>query len=1448
MAEAAFKPPAFKGTDTNASSVWREYKEEMDNYLMAAGLSEADGERKVAILLYGMGPKYRKVFKSLTFENDAAKKNYDIVTTKFDNHFEPKKLTKLYMKKFDSCMQGANEPIGEYIAKLRAISEHCEFGDTLNNQLCKQISSGVHDKTLRDKLWGEDLTLEQIVAKCHLFEQRQTSKDVIDGDVKPSAEVHYNKRGRGRGRGNHRGRGHGYGRGNSRGRGNSYGHGNSHPGRQNDRGGHYRGGQSRGSGQQHNRQRDGQHVCGNCGGSHPPRRCPAYGKTCHHCSRLNHFSKMCRQRTHDTVRVYETERVDSNANYDDSGSEYEFTENFVWYNDGGSNINSLRSRPDWSKVLEIPGCGKVCFKLDTGADTSVISKQTYDSLSNKPPLMESKADIIGLGEQPVYPIGTVTLSCLYNDATHYLACEVVDSNVPNLLCLSDCVKLDLVRLVNNTKTTNAIVDKSKQKVEWPKGVKECTYPSAKCIVEEFSDVFSGVGKVPGTVKLKVNSEISPVAHPYRPVPVSLRDAVQAKLKELEDADIIEKVPVGTPTQWCSALHVVPKKDKSVRITIDPKDLNKALLREYHPTNTVDDVAQRCKSARYLTVLDANQGYFQLALDEESKDYTSFNTPYGRFRYKRLPMGITSAPELFQRVFGDIFSSVSGLEIIMDDFLIACDTLEEHNKILRQTLQTARENNVTFSAQKLQLCTDSVKYAGHLFTNKGLQLDTDRIRAIVEMPEPKSIENVHTLLGMVTYVGKFLENLSAITEPLRSLIKESHVKGFKWHFDEIHKEAFQKIKDALSSAPVLRYYSLKEPVTISCDASQSGLGCVLLQGNAPVAYGSKALTDAEYAYAQIEKELLAIVFAFKKFHTYIYGRQDITVETDHAPLVRIMEKPLYQVPLRLQKMRMKLQGYDFQLIAKKGTEIPVADALSRAHLRDTAPVINVFTVSSSEIANVTRLSSPRLEEIKEKTVSDPELQAVINVVISPEGWPEQSADVNPLVRPYFDFQEEMNVVDKTLYKGQRVVIPRSMRSEALDILHAAHQGMVNTKKLARDLMYWPGINKQIEDVVSKCSECQEWRRRQEKEPLSPTPIPDGPWEHVAQDLFDCLGHKWLICVDYYSEFFEMERMDNGTTGDEVIKQTKKWFSVHGIPSKLTSDNGPPWNGNQFKQFAERYGFKHTLISPHHSQSNGMAEKTVDIAKKMLIKCHESNTDPYLALLNIRNTPRDDVTGSPVQRLFARRTRTKLPVADAKLVPEVKSPALVRMKLKADRHVRARRYYDRGTKELSPLRPGDTIRVRVGKSWKPALLLPQDGSTQPRSYKIQLPSGKMTRRNRRHILRTNEGNIYRREQDFDIDLENIQVPEPIIPVERAVAVEPASQRRSGPMIGPAVIQSQAGRNTSPRKMSKPNSPVKVHQSKPVNPPDPNVPNGSAPKPVFTRSGRLSKPSSRFQDFVK
>jgi hypothetical protein len=1389
MAEG-FKPPTFRATDVNACSAWREFKEDIDNYFLAADLSEESEERKVAILLYGMGAKYRQVFKTFTLSDDN-KKKWAPVVKEFDEYFEPKKLTKLYMKKFDSCMQAQNETFPDYLSRLRELADHCEFGATLDNQLCKQISSGVYNKALRDKLWGEDLALVQVIQKCHLFEQKQESLGIIESK---NTGVNFAKTGRG----SYRGRNY---RGRSRGRGNTQSAPNNQNSYQsapsNPRNSH----RGQGQGQQRGSYRgrapsrgypnnNYDNSCGNCGYKHRQgQQCPAKGQQCRFCQRYNHFERVCR-RKNAQVNVSETVQdnyyqensayQDNSENNTDSGlfvyrgdliqepeiQEPKIQEPTVDHNKVDVCMNerhvstlSKLNQIKWTVHLELCDTEiKLPFKIDTGADCSCISLETYNNYVKRG-MINTSTVISGISAPAVKPVGRVPLDVVYNDHVYKLLCEIIDHNIPNLVGLSDSLMMNLI----------CRVDKVQNRGE---GSRLFDYIScnseSKDILNAYPDVFQGVGKIPGVVSLKIDKNAYPVAHPPRPIPVALRNAVKDKLDQMESEGIIEKILPGVPTEWCAPMHTVLKKSKTegpitkddIRITIDPRDLNDALLREYHPINTVEQVITKTHGSKLFTKLDARQGFFQLVLDNESSRLTSFNTPFGRYCHKRLPMGISVAPEIYQRAMQELFGDIDGCEIIFDDLLLHAHDLESHNKLLKSVLQRARDNNVVFNINKLYLCQPQVEYVGHVLSSDGVKVSPDKVEAVINMPQPCSVSDIQTLLGMVTYTCKFIQNLSSLTEPLRQLMIEGSKPGFRWHWDPCHQKAFEDIKKAMTTTPVLGYYTLNKPITMSVDASQSGLGAVLLQDGRPIHYASKALTASQYNYAQIEKELLAITWGFEKFHTYLYGRSDITVETDHKPLVALKNKPLFQMPLRLQKMFMKIRHHTYNLVHKPGKEIPVPDCMSRLYQKRRLETESedVFMVNTEEIRSTYSFSSKRLQEVREETKSDPTLQRLTSLLKSPR-WPENRSKLNPDLRPYFDFLNELSVVDGIIFKGERVVIPESMRREMLGIIHESHLGMVKCKQLARDVLYWPGLNKQIEDVVSRCATCQKHRVNQQKEPLLPVEVPTRPWQTVATDLFDWEGDKYLIMVDYFSEWFEIEQLKIDSSAKTVIGKTSKWFSIHGIPEKVISDNGPPFQSYAYKDFADKYGFIHQTISPYHSQANGLVEKFVGIAKAMLTKCKETKLDPYLALLNHRNTPRDGV-GSPAQRLFGRRTCTRLPTKDTLLESKGGDDGVVTDRLMQDRR-KTKSYYDKGSKELPDLYEGDQIRVRTQKgTWEPARLISQHPY---RSISVQLPTGSVLRRNRRDILKTRENpGIFQRQlspEEVDLELDHeqpMQVP--------------------------------------------------------------------------------------------
>ena len=302
---------------------------------------------------------------------------------------------------------------------------------------------------------------------------------------------------------------------------------------------------------------------------------------------------------------------------------------------------------------------------------------------------------------------------------------------------------------------------------------------------------------------------------------------------------------------------------------------------------------------------------------------------------------------------------------------------------------------------------------------------------------------------------------------------------------------------------------------------------------------------------------------------------------------------------------------------------------------------------------------------------------------------------------------------------------------LELVHKAHQGMTKSKQLARDLIFWPGINKQIEDVVSKCESCLKYQYNQQKEPMISSEIPSGPWQKIGSDLFELKGHSYLVIVDYYSNFIEVEQL-NDTTSRSLIKVFKQNIARHGIPETLVSDNGPQYVSQEFEGFLKTFDITHVTSSPGYAQSNGQAEKAVQIIKRLVKKCMDSREDFYEALLMLRNTPRGHI-GSPCERLFGRKTRTRIPTRSELLEPENS----VQTEIGLDRlRSQQKYYYDRTAATKQDITPMKAIRMQATDgTWMPAEFIKFDKT--PRSQIVKTDRhGHEYRRSNTHICVTNE----------------------------------------------------------------------------------------------------------------
>lgn len=343
---------------------------------------------------------------------------------------------------------------------------------------------------------------------------------------------------------------------------------------------------------------------------------------------------------------------------------------------------------------------------------------------------------------------------------------------------------------------------------------EDVHQEQKDVQKEFPELFKGLGKMKNAYKITLDKNAQPFSIP-------IRKKVEDELKEMEKQDIIR--PVTEPTDWCAPIVAVPKANGRIRLCVDFTRLNESVQRENFPLPATDQLLAQLSGATVFSKLNCNSGFFQVPLDEESQKLTTFITPLGRFCFKRLPFGISSGPEVFQREMTPILSEIPGVICDIDDVLISGKDQKEHDDRLRAVLQRMKEAGLTLD-EKCIFNVDTIKFLGHIISKEGIQIDPDKVSAITKRPRPQNVAEVCRFLGIVNHIGKFAPNLAETTKPLQDLLK----KEVSWIWDDPQEKAFQKLKKQLSTASVLIHYSPLKATKISTDASSYGMGGVLLQ--------------------------------------------------------------------------------------------------------------------------------------------------------------------------------------------------------------------------------------------------------------------------------------------------------------------------------------------------------------------------------------------------------------------------------------------------------------------------------------------------------------------------------------------------------------------------------------------------------------------------------------------
>ena len=766
--------------------------------------------------------------------------------------------------------------------------------------------------------------------------------------------------------------------------------------------------------------------------------------------------------------------------------------------------------------------------------------------------------------------------------------------------------------------------------------------------------------------------------------------MEKELKRLEDLDIIEKAE--GPTPWVSPLVVVPKKNGEVRLCVDMREANKAVKRVKHLMPTIDELITDLNGSTVFSTLDLASAYHQLELDQNSRHITTFSSHVALYRYKRLMFGINVASEIFQNAVEETIRDIPGVKNISDDIVVHGKDQVEHDQRLHTVLHRLRQVDAKLNKNKCKLSQASVTFYGHIFSSKGVRADPQKIEAITSASPPTNVSELRSFLGMAQYVARFMPNFATVTTPLRQLTRQDA----PWQWEESHTEAFNKLKQALSSAQTMTYFDPHKDSDLMVDASPTGLGAILTQDGKIVSYASKALTDVERRYSQTEREMLATVWGTEHFHLYLYGSA-FTILTDHKPLIGIF-KSQRPATARIERWRLRLTPYNFELKYRPGKddENP-ADYLSR-HPASTSPP---RTDRAEDFINyVCKNAVPKamtIEQVADETKTDTTLQAVM-ISIQTGKWEQ------PQVQSFKKVRQELTVCGDIILRGSRIVLPSSLHAQAVSLAHAGHQGIVKTKQLLREKVWFPNIDSLAEDTVKQCLPCQASSSHSSPpEPLKPRQLPGGPWKEISIDFLGPLpsGDMLLVAIDNYSRFPEVEIISS-TSAKTVTPKLDAIFARHGIPETVYSDNGPPFNSEDFTMFAKHLGFRHRPVTPLWPQANGEAEHFMSPLMKSIRAVHvehrswkqEFNT----FLRQYRATPHATTAVSPAEALYNRQIRTTLP---SRSLPAVVSRNVHKVIKTTDAlgKAKAKAYYDsRKNAKASPLSIGDTVLAKQRRTNK------------------------------------------------------------------------------------------------------------------------------------------------------
>ncbi|KAK7579781.1 hypothetical protein V9T40_008715 [Parthenolecanium corni] len=1177
------------------------YLERLDNYCL---LTKTPPELKVPTLLHCLEPEDNDLLKRLTHPELPSSKTFDELVTLLKAQKDPPPNVMRARHKFSQCLQGSDS-IATFKSNLKEASKYCEYDcphckkSILDMHLLSQFICGLKDQEIRGQLLrSKDVTTfeKAVEAALSIEASKIDSSNIQMKSPQPPLNVNLLRDTRPKRNQNDTKFSKSVKSQNT----NSSFKGSDRP------------------------------KCSHCGWkNHVSSDCKYKDAICKICSKKGHIATICpdkkkngsdssQKNAESSKQPKKINRLSDDGDSSDDSSDEEIEMYQL------KTENSKKGKPIIVNV--VVESATIPMEFDTGAKATVISEANFNNFLPNVKILPTRNSAKSYFGEVRKLIGRAYVYAQFNGYKEKVKLYIAKDNVTTVIgrnwleafrvIRKNSISLDF-KAIKLLKTIDHVDVKYRSRLD--------------NILKKYFILFDGkYGQAKNFVcSHKLLKDARPVYMKPRPLPFAIKEAVTAEILDMERAGIIERI---THTSWGTPIVPIIKGSR-VRICGDYKcTLNRLINDDKYPIPHIEEILSKLNGGKYFCKLDLSRAYLTLPVDDETAVMQAISTHLGTFKVNRLMFGAKTSPSIWQRYIDQLLGHLEGVTVFFDDIKIQGADQEEMLARLENVLKILAENGLKLNRDKCEFFTTSLRYLGYKIDQDGIHKTEDKIRALLEAAPPTNVSQLRSLLGLIQYYSRFCPNLATVLKPLnKRLMKDC----FKW--TKNCEKAFEEVKREIASDRVLVPYDPQLPVLLATDASPYGLGAVLshIYPNGiekPICFASRSLSETEQKYSQIDKEALGIYWGVHKFFVYLYGRH-FTLVTDHRPLVQIFH-PSKSLPAlstsRMLHYAIFLEGFDFEIQYRPNEKHGNADFFSRfPKSKPSKSAVDVHSILHLDIMENFPVS---VAEIRKETLADPELKKLYHALLS-------GSEISSFA-DFARFKDELNIENGCIVRGVRTLIPQKLRQNILDELHFGHIGMVRMKMLARQYCFWPGIDKDIENLGRSCETCPQKLPAPNKV-WHPWNYPEGPWCRLHIDYAEFEGKYLLIIVDAFSKWLEVVPTSN-MTATATINILRDQFARFGLPKLVVSDNGTQFASEEFAAFIKQNGIRHAFSAPFHANSNGQAERYVRTIKEALKADTRGSFAERLArsLLGYRRAPNSTTGQSPAELMFKRPLRTRI----------------------------------------------------------------------------------------------------------------------------------------------------------------------------------------------------------------